>query len=127
MRANVVSEGYLEAMGIPVVRGRGFHPSDAGTSTRVAIVSRSLATRLWPNADPIGRTLMSMSRLEVVGVVPDTVYLSATERDPRPFFYVPLAQNYEAAVTLHVRTTGDPLAICPRCARRSAISILVSR
>ena len=112
-RANVVSLGYFEAMGIPVVRGRGFKPSDAQTSPGVAIVSRSLADRLWPNADPIGRILISMSRLEVVGVVPDTVYLSATERDPRPIFYVPLAQNYESSVTLHVRTSSDPLAFLP--------------
>jgi predicted permease len=113
VRANVVSERYLNALGIPVVRGRGFRASDVQTSPRVAIVSRSLADRLWPNADPIGQSMLSMSRLDVVGVVPDTVYLSATERDPRPFFYLPLAQNYESAVTLHVRTAGDPMAILP--------------
>jgi putative ABC transport system permease protein len=112
-RANVVSQGYFEAMGIPVVRGRGFKASDVQTSPGVVIVSRSLADRLWPDADPIGRILISMSRLDVVGVVPDTVYLSATERDPRPIFYVPLAQNYESGVTLHVRTSGDPLAVLP--------------
>jgi putative ABC transport system permease protein len=112
-RANVVSQGYLQAMGIPVIRGRGFQASDVQTSTPVAIVSRSLADRLWPNADPIGQSVVSMSRLEVVGVVPDTVYLSATERDPRPVFYLPLAQSYESGVTLHVRTAGDPLAILP--------------
>jgi len=112
-RANVVSEDYLEAMGIPIVRGRGFRGSDVQTSPGVAIVSRSLADRLWPNADPVGQTLVSMARLEVVGVVPDTVYLSATDRDPRPIFYLPLSQNYEAAVTLHVRTDGDPLAMLP--------------
>ena len=39
----------------------------------------------------------------VVGVVPDTVYVSAIERNPPPFFYVPLAQNYESGVGLHVR------------------------
>ena len=87
--------------------------SDAPTSPGVVIVSRSLANRLWPNADPVGQTLISMSRFEVVGVVPDTVYLSATERDPRPVFYLPLAQNYESGVTLHVRTAGDPLAMLP--------------
>jgi predicted permease len=113
VRANVVSQRYLETMGIPVVRGRGFQTSDVQTSPRVAIVSRSLADRLWPNADPIGQSVLSMSRLEVVGVVPDTVYLRTTERDPRPFFYLPLTQNYESAVSLHVRTAGDPLAILP--------------
>ncbi|HMF59405.1 MAG TPA: ABC transporter permease [Vicinamibacterales bacterium] len=46
-RANVVSGRYLETMGIPLVRGRGFLDSDAQTSPRVAIVSRALANRLW--------------------------------------------------------------------------------
>ena len=35
--------------------------------------------------------------LQVIGVVPDTVYLRSTEREPRPFFYQPLSQNYENA------------------------------
>ena len=50
----------------------------------------------------------------VVGVVPDTVYVSALERNPPPFFYVPLAQNYESGVaTARARTNGDPLALLP--------------
>lgn len=117
VRANVVSDRYLEAMGIPIVRGRGFQPSDVREAPRVAIVSRSLAERLWPGLDPIGQTFLSQARAEVVGVVPDTVYLRATEREPRPFFYLPLTQNYEYAVTLHVRTVGDPLTMLPAIRR----------
>ncbi len=113
VRANVVSDRYLDAMGIPLLMGRHFEPSDLPTSQRVVIVSRSLANRLWPNADPIGKTLQSASPLVVVGVVPDTVYRRTTDRQVLPVFYLPLSQNYEAAVTLHVRTTGDPLAIIP--------------
>ncbi len=112
-RANVVSGRYLETMGIPVVRGRSFTDSDVQTSPRVAIVSRALAHRLWGDADPVGQSLVSTSRFEVIGVVPDTVYLNATERDPRPFFYIPLTQNYESVVTLHLRTGDDPLAMFP--------------
>jgi putative ABC transport system permease protein len=112
-RANVVSDRYLEAMGIPLLMGRHFQPTDLPASQRVVIVSRSLANRLWPNVDPIGKTLVSASPLVVVGVVPDTVYRRTTDRQVLPVFYLPLSQNYEAAVTLHVRTTGDPLAILP--------------
>ena len=112
-RANVVSDRYLDAMGIPILMGRNFQPADLPASQRVVIVSRSLANRLWPNVDPIGQTLISSSTLLVVGVVPDTVYRRTTDRQVLPVFYLPLSQNYEAAVTLHVRTTGDPLAILP--------------
>jgi predicted permease len=113
VRANVVSEKYLDAMGIPILMGRSFQTTDLPASQRVAIVSRSLANRLWPNAEPIGKTLVSMSPLLVVGVVPDTVYRSTTDRGPLPVYYLPLSQNYEAAVTLHVRTEGDPMALLP--------------
>jgi putative ABC transport system permease protein len=93
VRANVISERYLETMGIPLIRGRNFQRTDTRGSTRVAIVSRSLAERLWGQADPVGQSFFSGSPIQVVGVVPDTIYVSPTERDPRPFFYLPLAQN----------------------------------
>jgi hypothetical protein len=56
----------------------------------------------------------------VVGLVPDTVYRNALEREPPPFYYLPLAQNYESGVTLHLRTAqGDPLRLLP--AMRAAV------
>jgi predicted permease len=119
-RVNVVSDKYLDAMGIPIVIGRNFQRTDLPAATRVAIVSRSLANRLWPNADPIGKTLEASTPLVVVGVVPDTVYRRTTDRQVLPVFYLPLSQNYEAAVSLHVRTVGDPMALLP--AVRRAIS-----
>ncbi len=106
-RVNVVSDGYFESLGIPRIRGRGFTAVDAPGSPPVAIVTRSLANRLWPGADPVGRTLTtSGGPLEVVGMVADNVYVSVTELEPPPFFYIPLSQNYEALFTLHVRTTA---------------------
>ena len=115
VRANVVSDGYLAAMGIPLLRGRDFTTADDLKAPRVAIVSRSLGARLWAAEDPVGRTLMSGNTpYQVVGVVPDTVYRNALEREPPPFFYVALAQNYESGVTLHVRAAqGDPLTLLP--------------
>ena len=106
-RVNVVSDGYFETLGIPRLRGRDFAAVDTPTAPRVAVVTRALADRLWPQADPIGRTLMTgTGPLEVVGVVADNVYVSVTEADPPPFFYLPLSQNYEALFTLHVRTSA---------------------
>ena len=109
VRANVITDGYLETLGIPIVRGRDFGSQDHATSPRVAIIDRSLANRVWPNADPIGRTLFSEGPpYQVIGVVPDVVYLNPTEAEPRPSFYSLLAQNYEPSVTLHIRTIGEP-------------------
>ncbi len=117
VRANVITDGYLETMGVPLLRGRSFARTDSPTSPKVAIVSRSLAARVWGDADPIGKRLIAggdnTSGLDVIGVVPDVVYASAVERDPPPFFLIPLAQNYESGMTLHLRTAGDPMLVLP--------------
>jgi len=112
-RINVVSDGYLEAMGIPVLLGRSFQASDTATSPRVVIVSQALARALWPTLDPIGRTLGTGAAPTVIGVIPDAVYTSVLERNPHPFYLLPLSQNYESGATLHVRGSGDPLALVP--------------
>jgi putative ABC transport system permease protein len=120
VRVNIISDGYLRALGIPLLLGRDFSSADDQDAPRVAIVSRSLATRLWPNQDPIGKTLYGGQPVTVIGVVADTVYRSALERDPPPFYYLPLSQNYEGGVTLHVRAAqGDPIGLLP--ALRAAV------
>jgi predicted permease len=118
VRTNVVSHGYLETLGIPILRGRDFAASDHASSPPVAVISRSLAGRLWPGMDPIGQTLVRVgSTYEVIGVVPDTVYTTPVEAEPLPFFYSLLAQAYESAVTLHVRTVTDPMETFPAIRR----------
>ena len=80
----------------------------------MTIISDSLAARLFGTADPIGQPVTIVNRqYQVIGVVPDTVYRSAIEPNPMPFLYVPLLQNYEAGVTLHVRSPGNPLLLIP--------------
>jgi predicted permease len=112
VRVNVISRGYLDTMAIRVLAGRQFDGTDVQFSPRVAIVSRALGERLWPGADPVGRVMFWQDGpLQVIGVVPDTVYLRSTEREPRPFFYLPLSQNFENGVSLHIRTAGDPLSL----------------
>ena len=129
VRVNVISDGYLDALRIPVLRGRDFTDADGPTTLRVSIVSRSLAARLWPNDDPIGKQLITRGTpTTVVGLVPDTVYRNALEREPPPFYYLPLAQNYESGVTLHVRASqGDPLMLVPgvRAAVRAVDPLVV--
>jgi predicted permease len=115
VRVNVVSVGYLDALGISLLRGRDFTPADDPKAPPVAIISQSLANKLWPGQDPLNRTLGTGTKHTVIGVVPDTVYRSAIERDAPPFFYLPLAQNYESGVALHVRSaSGDPLLLLPQ-------------
>jgi predicted permease len=115
VRANIVSNRYFETMNIPILRGRSFGASDGPRSPRVTIVTKSLADRIWPNEDPIGKVLRDGDNQiqSVVGVVPDTVYTSTLERESPPTYYLLLAQSYESAVTLHVRAAQNPLSLVP--------------
>ena len=51
----IVHTGYFDAMGIPILRGRGFTRADDASSTSVAVVDETLAERYWPGEDPIGK------------------------------------------------------------------------
>ncbi len=107
---NVVSAGYFETLRIPVLRGRGFLPSDRDAAEPVAVVTRALAERVWPDGDPIGHRVRfggeSAELRTVVGVVEDTPNQVVTDR-PDPMIYLPLEQRYESSVTLVVRGATD--------------------
>ncbi|MCP4664327.1 MAG: ABC transporter permease [bacterium] len=104
---NLVGPGYFAAMGIPILRGRGFETADA-EGRPVTIVNEAMARRYWPGRSPIGERLETFGDdHEVVGVVRTGRYGTLGE-DPRPYFYVPIDRYYRGVGTLHVRTGGDP-------------------
>jgi len=109
---NTVSAGYFEAMGIEIVRGRAFEPSDRAGANPVAMVNESFARRFWPGENPIGRRLSTGrgGAREVVGVVRDGKYRSLTEA-PQPHFYEPFAQAYEPDMVLVARAATDARSV----------------
>ncbi|MGE5321861.1 MAG: ABC transporter permease, partial [Actinomycetota bacterium] len=105
-----VSWDYLQTMGIPLLRGRGFDSSVREDSPRVAIINETAAQRIWPNQDAIGkrfRFFKDTEWTEVIGIARDSKYNTLGE-NPQPYMYVPLIQNPSPAVTLFFRTAGDP-------------------
>jgi len=107
-----IAPDYFRAMGIPFVRGRDFNDGDTTSSPGVIIVNETLARRLAPDGNALGKRMRMDSQgdyLEVVGVVRDVKYDQLAEK-PLFFGYRPLSQRYRGAMTLHVRTTADPLA-----------------
>jgi len=108
--------GYFEAMGMTLLRGRGFLPTDAPGAPPVLVVNRAFARRFWGEDDPIGKRVEVGSAHEVVGVVADAAWGSLGE-EPRPFFYLPLAQNHTGAVNLHVRSSASPEDLAPAIRR----------
>ena len=88
-----VGPDYFKTLQIPVLRGRGIVETDRRGSPDVALVNETLARALWPDSDPLGRTLdVDDQRIEIVGVARNAKYDEATE-DPRPFLYLALAQH----------------------------------
>ena len=101
---NQVSPGYFATLGIPVSSGRDFTRVDDENAPLVAIVNRTMMTRYWKGEDPVGRRLQVKGRwARVVGVVADSKYESMRET-PKPFFYVPLRQDFVTGPVLNVRT-----------------------
>jgi putative ABC transport system permease protein len=107
---SVMSPEYLQTMGIAMVRGQGFDSTIRENTPRVAIINETAAKQIWPNEDPIGKRFTffrDTSATQVIGIVRDSSYNALGEL-PRPYMYVPLIQNPNAAVTVFFRTQGDP-------------------
>jgi predicted permease len=117
-----VGSGYFETMRIPLLAGRSFTERDGPTAPRVVIVNETLADRLWPHSQALGRHLGDGS--EVIGIVRDGKYRTLAE-GPRPFLYTSLGQDRRGTQTLVARTQGDPRPLLP--AIRQAIRELDAR
>lgn len=119
-----VGPGTLDALGIPVLRGRGIDATDTESSARVAVVSEAMARRFWPDREALGqrfRTHPDGDPIEVVGVVRDLKVRTLGET-PRPYVILPLAQDRFEIVSLVARTAGDPRPLV-EAARRELESL----
>ncbi len=102
---NQVSPAYFATLGIPLLSGREFTRADDENAPLVAIVNQTMTARYWRGQDPIDRRLQVKGRwVRVVGVAADSKYQSMRE-SPKPFFYVPLLQDFVRGPALNIRTT----------------------
>lgn len=105
----VVSDGYLKAMGMTLKKGRDFTERDTVTgATPVMMINETLARRLWPGQDPIGKSIVGdciNGDRQVVGVVGDVRHV-ALEQTSGSEMYMPMRQCQDwASVDLVVRST----------------------
>ena len=107
-----VSAGYLDALGVPMVRGRAFAGTDRANAPLVVVLSETAAGRLLPGRDAVGRRLVVRNRtVEVIGVVRDVRANPLTSNSPTSVVYAPLSQWPARSASVVVRTsTDDPLA-----------------
>ncbi|MDQ5977200.1 MAG: hypothetical protein QG602_172 [Verrucomicrobiota bacterium] len=95
-RLAIVSPGYFETLGIPVVAGRAFNENDTPRSPRVVIVNEAFAQRFWPGQEAVGRPVKIDGRdLTIIGVARTGKYRALNE-PAEPFYYLPNEQARSA-------------------------------
>ena len=121
-----VTPGYFQAMGIPLLRGRAFR--EPAESPPAVLVSRTLAERMWPGRDPLGRRLVlgrdpgRRKEWTVIGVVGDVRH-QGLDRDGGLDVYVPFFQFPSAeALTFVLRTSALPATATAARAEIRAVS-----
>jgi putative ABC transport system permease protein len=119
----LVSPGYLETLGVMLVKGRLLDERDREGALPVAVVSEELVRQAWPGEeDPLGKRIRRLRAGErgpwmtVVGVVKDVKEDRFGFRIDRPVWYLPYAQQTFALpvslpLNLVVRTSGDPSSV----------------
>ncbi|HEX6669487.1 MAG TPA: ABC transporter permease, partial [Gemmatimonadales bacterium] len=112
------SPEYFPSLGIPLVTGRLFSPSDGPSSPQVAIVNQTLARRHWARESAVGKRISAdtgKTWITIVGVVGDVRHYGL-ESEPSDEVYLPFAQLPIRESTFLVRTTADPGAMARRVA-----------
>jgi macrolide transport system ATP-binding/permease protein len=114
---NEVGPDYFATMGIPLVSGREFTRADDERGALIAIVNETMAAQFWRGRNPIGERVQVKDRwMQVVGVAKDSKYRSVRET-AKPFFYVPLRQNFSVSAALSIRTPLSPETVAVTLAR----------
>jgi putative ABC transport system permease protein len=113
----LIGPEYFSSLELPVQRGRSFVLADRGEGKPMpAVISQSMAKRLWPNSDALGqsfsRGIEGEPGFEVVGIAADA-RTTAVERQPPLMVYVPYWWRSRATLSLLVKSDADPIALAP--------------
>jgi putative ABC transport system permease protein len=128
-----VPSNYLETIGAPLLQGRSFTEKEAQDKAPVVIVSETTARNLWPNENPLNKTLglehrpsggnpqIIFSAAQVIGVARDTQSAEVGSVPPL-FLYMPQASNEGMDASILVRTTRDAVTM-KELARKEAFAL----
>jgi predicted permease len=120
----VGSDGYLTAMGIPLLLGRDLSARDTASAQPVAVVNETFAKKYFGGANPTGKTFeMNQRSIQIVGVCRDAKYESIRAVIP-PISYLSYLQTASprGSMIFNVRTEGPPMSVAPLV--RSAVSAI---
>jgi len=117
VNVSLVEPGFFETLGIPLISGRTFNRSEGFVATNNVVISESMARQLWPNENPLGKSVTIYMKREnkpstVIGVVGDVKHAGLA--DPvHPTAYWCYPELGFQFMTLVIRTDGDPRSIIP--------------
>ncbi len=123
-----VSPGYFQTMGVPLLGGRDFLPSDNNTSQRVAVVNQTFVRRFLAGVNPLGQTMRTHPEpsypetvYQIVGVIPDTKYNDLRGNTP-PMVFAPYAQfpNQRSWMQMMIHSALPPAVLADSIKRRLA-------
>lgn len=110
----IISPAYFDTMSIPLLSGRKITDQDIETTPNVAVISETMARRVWPNEDPVGKRIAAgrissdQDWINVIGVVKDVRQVELT-KEPRPQMYLSYRQaGFFTSDDLVVKTDVDP-------------------
>jgi putative ABC transport system permease protein len=107
------SNGYFEALQIPILRGRGFTASDQQSTLPVAVISQKVARKYWQHGDPLkdllvlgagGGSAFTDKPRHIVGIV-DDVHEDSLDGEMQPLIYIPLSQVPDSITALNSEMT----------------------
>jgi putative ABC transport system permease protein len=114
-----ISPSYFEAMGVPLIAGRGFTAADNADAPAVVIINKATADRYFAGEDPIGQMMSFDQYPDSTSTWHQIVGIAADERqgglgaEPRIEVFQPLEQEVPRSFALLVRTAGDPTGLTP--------------
>jgi len=118
LRTNDVGPDFFHVLGIPILQGRGITAADTADAPHVAVVNQTLVDLLLQHTNPLGHTLGPKGHsFTIVGVARDSKFTSVDE-PKMPMAWYPYAQvPGTGAMSVELRTLGNPLAILPTVRR----------
>ena len=109
------SDGFFNAMGIPLIAGRDLSPLDRQGAPIALVVNQALAKKYFPGVNPVGQTITfgDTNHFRIVGLVGD-VHQGAVDETPAPRIYASVYQIFRVKTNLVVRTQADPATMIKR-------------
>jgi len=111
-----ITERFFETIGTPILQGRGIEATDVTASERVVVITRTLAARVWPGEEALGRTL-SVAVWNPATRIPEDIHHvivgivghvgTSRIKENLPHVFVALRQAYNPNLRVLVRSTAD--------------------